>query len=241
MLGHANSRRVKNGNDRDWASMTFPKYRREVGNLQMGLPDNKPWRRFSHVLAAAAICLAASTRARGETFESADGGYKYSLAERFSRAKNRTAEMWSYRLLDGTIPSDSSPLLESSSRTSNELWGADFDTLPRMRSDTAGYRAIGRNDSGRELVSTQDESRWSPGEILVHPKGGDAPAGLAIWWTAPRDARYSFALAASGSKGVGLGVARRAQYRDRSRGRKEYRPPDGTCTRRCCTCSASIV
>jgi len=138
---------------------------------------------------------------------------RFSLAEQFSLDRNHASEVWSFGLIETPNATASPTRFGTNTRTANSLWGSDFPTPPRMWSDRDGYWGIGRNDSGMQLVSTRNATTWSPGAVLLHPKAGDSAAGLAIFWTAPRDlavsVRYSFALAAKGSNGVGFRMIRR--------------------------------
>lgn len=140
-----------------------------------------------------------------------DVAMTFSLADDF--ALEKLDGIWTYRLTDAAKPPDSWPLLAANHRTANELWGSDFATPPRMWSDETGYWGIGRNDTGRELLSSRNGTKWSPGEILLHPKGAEPPNGLAICWTAPQDlwvdVRYSFSVVAVGSNGIGMRLVKR--------------------------------
>ena len=94
----------------------------------------------------------------------------YSLANDFSSTENRADSIWSYRL-DDSDRNPALPLLTSASRDANALWGSDFPTPPIMWSEVAGYWGIGKNVTGRELISTRNGATWKPGEVLLHPKG----------------------------------------------------------------------
>lgn len=137
----------------------------------------------------------------------------YSLADDFSYADNRADSVWSYRLDDSAHPRPAFPLLPLADRDANALWGSTFSTPPKMWSDAAGYWGIGRNMTGREQLSAPNGTRWAPGEVLLHPKGGDSPSGLVIAWTAPDhmviDIEYTLALAAAQGNGVGLKIMKR--------------------------------
>ena len=109
----------------------------------------------------------------------------YSLAGDFSCTDNRTNSTWSYRLDDFANTPPTFPLLTSGNRDANALWGSDFPAPPMMWSDATGYWGIGKNVTGKELFSTRNGTRWAPGEVLFHPKGGASPARLVIAWTAP--------------------------------------------------------
>ncbi|MEX2186982.1 MAG: GH32 C-terminal domain-containing protein [Pirellulales bacterium] len=166
----------------------------------------------------ATVCVvgtAFAASAHANESPKAEPNETFSLADDFSLNKNDAGSVWSYGLYDPARTPSSLAMLAVSKRTANELWGSDFDSPPRMWSDAAGYWGIGRNDSGRELVSTRNGTKWSPGEILLHPKGGESPAGLAICWTAPRDllieARYSFGTVANGSNGIGYRLVKRSR------------------------------
>ncbi len=173
-------------------------------------------RRTKLLVACGIVYMTASLLVRAEVNADANDGQRHSLAREFALDKNGAADGWSFRLFAEKETADASPILRVSSRTANDLWGSNFDAPPRMWSHAEGYWGIGRNDSERELISTRNDTRWSPGAILLHPKGheDDGPAGLAICWTAPQDAwldlRYSFALAARASNGVGLRVVKRS-------------------------------
>lgn len=161
----------------------------------------------------AMFCVAATVAFSGMSARSEEAA-RFSLAEGLAAAELGVGGAWSFRLIDAPNPVDAWPLLDASSRTANELWGSDFDATPKMHSQAAGYWGIGRNDSGRELFSDRNQARWPPGGVLLHPKGGGSPAGLAICWTAPNDSlidiRCSFGVAAISGNGIGLRLTRRA-------------------------------
>lgn len=138
----------------------------------------------------------------------------YSLAEDFSYMDNRTNSTWSYRLDDLGRNPPAFPLLTSSRRDANALWGSDFPTPPRMWSEAAGYWGIGKNVTGKELFSARNGTKWAPGEVLFHPKAGAAPARLVVGWTAPGSMTitvdYAFNRAADQGNGIGYQITRRA-------------------------------
>ena len=82
-----------------------------------------------------------------------------------------------------------------------------------MWSEDSGYWGIGRNLTGKEQFSSRNNTRWSPGEVLLHPKAGDASSGLVVGWTAPDDmvidVEYSFGLASPHSTGIGYSILKR--------------------------------
>ena len=137
----------------------------------------------------------------------------YSLAEDFSSTENRADGIWSYRLDDSDTEPGAFPLLTLASRDANALWGSDFPTPPIMWSEVAGYWGIGKNVTGRELISTRNGATWKPGEVLLHPKGAGSPSGLVIAWTAPAamtiDAAYAFGMASRQGGGIGLRITMR--------------------------------
>jgi len=137
----------------------------------------------------------------------------YSLANDFSYTVNRTNSTWSYRLDDYANNPPTFPLLTSSNRDANALWGSDFPTSPMMWSDATGYWGIGKNVTGKELFSTKNGTRWAPGEVLFHPKGGDSPSGLVVGWTAPSsmviDVNYTFGRGAEQGNGIGYEIIKR--------------------------------
>ena len=137
----------------------------------------------------------------------------YSLAEDFTYTDNRTNSTWSYRLDDFDQPVPSFPLLTSSHRDVNALWGSTFPSPPMMWSEMGGYWGIGRNLSGQPLFSARNGITWQPGEVLLHPKGGAAPSGLVVGWTAPSnmivDVGYRFVRGADEGNGIGYQILRR--------------------------------
>jgi beta-fructofuranosidase len=140
-------------------------------------------------------------------------GETFSLADDFSETENGTKGPWSYRMevrADGRLEF---PQLPCCTRDANAVWGSNFAEPPRMWSDPSGYWGIGRNASGRELFSSRNDTRWAPGDVLLHPKAGESPAGLAVAWTAPRDTivdmRYEFELASPQGGGVGYRILKR--------------------------------
>lgn len=138
----------------------------------------------------------------------------YSLADDFSYTENRTNSLWSYRLDDFAHPVPAFPLLTMTNRDVNALWGSSFPTPPLMWSEASGYWGIGKNLTGSELFSARNGTRWAPGEVLFHPKGGAAPAGLVVGWTAPSsmviDVHYTLGRGAEQSNGIGYQITRRS-------------------------------
>ncbi|MEN9734806.1 MAG: hypothetical protein RLZ45_2801 [Verrucomicrobiota bacterium] len=136
----------------------------------------------------------------------------FALADGFSPGRNEAHTTWTFQVGNPEKGASGLRFLAVSGRDANQLWGSDFTAPPRMWADADGYWGIGRNDSGVPQVSTRNDTTWRPGEVLLHPRGGEAPADLVIGWTAPRglalDLRYAFSLAAQGSDGVGLRVLR---------------------------------
>ena len=138
----------------------------------------------------------------------------YSLAGDFSYTDNRANSIWSFRMDDyANNPPAFLPLLTSTHRDANALWGSDFPTPPMMWSEATGYWGIGKNVTGKELFSSRNGTRWGPGEVLFHPKGGASPSGLVVGWTAPSsmviDVRYAFGLGATQGNGIGLKIMKR--------------------------------
>jgi len=142
----------------------------------------------------------------------------YSLADDFSYTDNGTKSTWSYGLDDGEKSSPTFPPLALAKRDANALWGSDFPAPPVMWSEETGYWGIGRNLTGREQVSTRNGTRWAPGEVLLHPKGGASPAGLVVGWTAPEsmmiDVRYTFGRGSMHGNGIGYELLRRMGGKD---------------------------
>ena len=136
----------------------------------------------------------------------------FSLSKEFSPSVNDVGTPWSFQVGNPEVSPSELRFLPVADRDANQLWGSDFAAPPRMWADAQGYWGVGRNDSGVPQVSTRNDTTWQPGEVLLHPKGGDAPTCLVVGWTAPRvlalDLRYAFGLAAQGSSGVGLKVLR---------------------------------
>ncbi len=143
----------------------------------------------------------------------------FSLSADFSDTDNRTNSTWSYRMDNSDKPLPSFPLLTSNHRDANALWGSDFPTPPKMWSDATGYWGIGKNVSGRELFSSRNGTRWAPGEVLFHPKGGDSPSRLVIGWTAPSNLvinlDYVLGRAAEQGDGIGYEIIQRSGGVDR--------------------------
>jgi len=151
--------------------------------------------------------------AAGAAVGSGDEGIEiFSLAEGLSMDRNDALSMWTFQVGDPSAPPANLRFFSGPQRDANQLWGSDFAMPPRMWADAEGYWGIGRNDFGVAQVSTRNGTTWRPGEVLLHPKGGEVPAGLVIGWTAPRalvvDLRHAFGLAAQGSDGAGLRVLR---------------------------------
>ena len=63
----------------------------------------------------------------------------FSLADDLSYSDNRANSTWSYRLDDFANSPPAFPLLTSTDRDANALWGSSFLVSPRMWSDAAGY------------------------------------------------------------------------------------------------------
>ena len=137
----------------------------------------------------------------------------YSLANDFSYTDNRTTSTWSYRMDDFANNPPAFPLLTSTNRDANALWGSDFPAPPMMWSDATGYWGIGKNVTGKELFSTRNGTRWAPGEVMFHPKGGASPSRLVVGWTAPNslvvDVHYSFGHGADQGNGIGYQIIKR--------------------------------
>jgi beta-fructofuranosidase len=137
----------------------------------------------------------------------------YSLADDFSYSENRADSTWSYRLDDLAHTPPAFPLLTCANRDANALWGSDFPTPPIMWSEVEGYWGIGKNTTGKELFSSRNGTRWAPGEVLLHPRGGGSPSGLVVCWTAPDrmviDIDYAFARAAEQGNGIGYRITKR--------------------------------
>ena len=138
----------------------------------------------------------------------------YSLADDFSYTDNRTNSTWSYRMDDPVNHPPAFPLLTSTNRDANALWGSEFQTPPMMWSEASGYWGIGKNMTGREQSSAKNGTRWAPGEIIFHPKAGASPAGLVVGWTAPSsmviDIHYVFGCGAQQGNGIGYQIIHRS-------------------------------
>ena len=161
-------------------------------------------RRFLFVLLASAGMAMFPARAQAAT---------YSLAGDFSYTENRADSVWSFRLVDGAQQTPAFlPLLTSTNRNAKTLWGPDFAAPPAMWSEGSGYWGIGKNTTG--VAQTGSGVTWAPGEVLLHPKGGAAPAGLAIVWTAPTktvlDVNYTFSRCMAQGNGVGYELIKRS-------------------------------
>lgn len=160
-------------------------------------------------------CVAAWIGLAGWTLcDSSTQAATFSLADDFAYTTNRADSTWSYRLDDGTQDHPVFPLLPRPDRSANEVWGSNFAAPPLMWSEDAGYWGIGKNLTGAEQFSSRNDLRWAPNEVLLHPKGGPAPAGLVIVWTAPDtmlvDVQFSFGLASPHSSGVGYRMMKRS-------------------------------
>ena len=136
----------------------------------------------------------------------------FSLAGDFSYTANGTNSTWSYRLDDYTNKTPAFlPLLTFTNRNAKEVWGAPFANPPIMWSEATGYWGIGKNTTG--VAQLGSGVTWAPGEVLLHPKGGAAPARLVIAWIAPSnmviDVHYTFARALSQGNGIGCEVRQR--------------------------------
>lgn len=144
----------------------------------------------------------------------------YSLADDFSYTDNGANSIWSYRLDDSAQPSPTFPLLTVRDRDANQLWGSAFPTPPRMWSEANGYWGIGKNESGGELFSAPNGTRWAPGEVLFHPMAGAAPSHLAVCWTAPHrmliDVHYRLGPAAEQGNGIGYEILQRRGNSDQT-------------------------
>lgn len=137
----------------------------------------------------------------------------FSLADDFSYTENRTDSTWSYRLDDLANNPHTFPLLTSADRDANALWGSTFLVAPKMWSDASGYWGIGKNIRGKEQISPPNGTKWAPGEVLLHPKGGASPSGLVVGWRAPSrmviNVKYTVGAAAAQTNGIGLKILKR--------------------------------
>ena len=142
----------------------------------------------------------------------------FSLAGDFSYTENSSNSLWSYRLDDFAHQPPDFPLLSSTNRNANTVWGSDFPTPPTMWSDDSGYWGIGENLTGRELFSSKNGTRWASGEVLFHPKGGASPAGLVVGWTAPSnmviEVKYALGHATGDGNGIGYRIGKRSAGAD---------------------------
>lgn len=142
----------------------------------------------------------------------------WSLARDFSYTANDPDGTWSYRLDDRDTDNPLFPLLTTVDRDANQIWGSDFAPPPKMWSDSSGYWCIGRNDTGGELFSSRNGTKWGSGDILLHPKAGPAPDGLVIAWKAPDrmviNVQYTIALASPHSNGIGYSILHRGREED---------------------------
>ncbi len=143
----------------------------------------------------------------------------FSLSGDFSYTANRINSTWSYGMDDFANHPPTFPLLTSTHRDANALWGSDFADPPRMWSDATGYWGIGKNVSGKEIFSARNGTRWAPGEVLFHPKGGDSPSRLVVGWTAPSNLvinlTYIIDRAADQGNGIGYEIIKRSRGVDR--------------------------
>jgi len=162
---------------------------------------------FSFGLLACAMAPLLLTSAQAAT-------YSYSMARDFSYTDNRINSTWSYRLDDSGDRPPTFPLLTLTNRDANAVWGSEFPEPPMMWSEGAGYWGIGKNLTGREQFSSRNNTRWAPGEVLLHPKAGASPSGLVVGWTAPEgmviDVNYTFRSAAPHGSGIGYEIVRRS-------------------------------
>lgn len=137
----------------------------------------------------------------------------YSLANDFSITRNDDTGVWSYRMDDSGHDSPAYPLLTSTNRDANALWGSNFPVPPPMWSEGAGYWGIGKNLGASEQYSARNGTRWRPGQVMFHPKAGPSPSGLVVGWRAPEnmvvDVRYSFARGADQGNGIGYQITKR--------------------------------
>jgi len=160
-------------------------------------------------LIACVLISAAPAFALGET---------WSLANDFSYAENDSECVWSYRVDDGDSKSPEFPLLTRKDRDANQLWGSNFATPPKMWSEDSGYWGIGKNTTSGDLHSSRNDSNWPAGEVLLHPKAGPTPNGLAICWKAPDamaiDIQYTIATASPHGNGIGYGIVLRGREGD---------------------------
>ena len=83
-----------------------------------------------------------------------------------------------------------------------------------MWSEDSGYWGIGKNLTGKEQFSSRNNTRWSPGEVLLHPKAGVSPSGLVVGWTAPDDmvidVHYTFGSGSLQGNGIGYEIIKRS-------------------------------
>ena len=172
-----------------------------------------PCIRFCAIAGLAWCALSAERQTQAALLATAPAAI-YSLANDFSYRDNRITSTWSYRVDDFAISPPKYPPLTSANRDANALWGSDFPTPPMMWSEAAGYWGIGKNVSGKELVSTRNGTQWKPGEVLLHPKGGGSPSGLVICWTSPGSmalaVNYSFGHASTEGNGIGYKLTKRS-------------------------------
>ena len=186
--------------------MSLPLWNRPFPCIRMVFMASQ---RYSAILAACSVAAGAIAGTSPTTAQAAT----YSLADDFSYTDNGANSIWSYRLDDFANNPPTFPLLTLINRDANALWGSTFSTSPKMWSDAAGYWGIGKNVTGKELLSAQNGTKWVPSEVLLHPKGGDSPSGLVVAWTAPSrmviDVSYTVGLAGKGSNGIGLKIVKR--------------------------------
>lgn len=175
---------------------------RTIGSLKEGLNLAKP------MIAAPLLVWALTGMSTVRTW-----GEEWSLARDFPMNENDSESTWSFHLDDQDSRIPVFPLLTRNDRDANQIWGSNFETPPKTWSGESGYWCIGRNDTGRELFSSRNQAKWPVREVLLHPKGGDSPAGLVVSWKSPKDlvvdVRYSFELASPHSQGVGYSIVKR--------------------------------
>ncbi len=182
-------------------------------NHQMTKPFHARWSDCIKFAALAWCSISAPARS-AEPAETVT----FSLARDFSYTENEADSTWSYRLDDPGNRPPAFPLLTLTNRDANSVWGSDFAEPPQMWCEGSGYWGIGKNLTEKELFSSPNGTKWAPGEVLLHPKGGGTPSGLVIAWRAPRelliDVKYTVGRASPQSTGVGLRVTKRAGRED---------------------------
>ena len=169
-----------------------------------------PQRRSLPGLVACLSFSALLATAQAATFSLADD---FSYTNNSTHSTHSTHSTWSYRLDDFASSRPQFPLLTGASRDANALWGSTFATPPRMWCEASGYWGIGKNETGRELYSAPNGTRWAPGEVLFHPKADASPSRLVVAWTAPSrlwiDVRYALGPAAEQGNGIGYEILQR--------------------------------